>query len=189
MTSMLDPAVTRRRAVFWLTLSPALVSLRLVDSATPPAPPRLELPLKDGSLRFAVMGDAGRGSTGQMETARQMETIHALFPFDLVLMTGDNIYGSDGPADMKRKFETPYRALLDAGVRFQAARGNHDNPNQRFHVLRRPPDPDGSRLRRAAMIDDLCPLQFEQPHPFIDPCGRRLLGRVGRRIGGALLHA
>jgi 3',5'-cyclic AMP phosphodiesterase CpdA len=50
-------------------------------------------------------------------------------------MLGDNIYGSDAPADMLKKFATPYKPLLDAGVVFHAALGNHDNPNQRFYKL------------------------------------------------------
>ena len=50
------------------------------------------------------------------------------FPYDLVLMLGDNFYGSQRPADLVKKFELPYKPLLDAGVRFQAAIGNHDEP-------------------------------------------------------------
>jgi len=47
-----------------------------------------------------------------------------------VLMLGDNIYDSHTPADYVAKFERPYKALLDAGVTFQAAIGNHDDPAQ-----------------------------------------------------------
>ncbi len=52
------------------------------------------------------------------------------FPFDLVLMLGDNIYDSHTAADYRSKFEEPYKALLEAGVTFQAAIGNHDDANQ-----------------------------------------------------------
>jgi 3',5'-cyclic AMP phosphodiesterase CpdA len=65
--------------------------------------------------------------------AKQMAAFYKQFPFELMLMVGDNIYGTDTPADMKNKFETPYKPLADAGVKFQAALGNHDNPNQRFY--------------------------------------------------------
>jgi hypothetical protein len=44
-------------------------------------------------------------------------------------------YGSDTPAEMASKFDTPYKALLDVGVVFHAALGNHANPNQRFYKL------------------------------------------------------
>jgi hypothetical protein len=133
MKSMLDARVSRRRALFWLSLSPALASVRSEDIQAAPPAPTLDLPLKEGSLRFAVMGDTGRGDRGQIEMAKEIEIIHAMYPFDLVLMVGDNIYGSDSPADMQRKFERPYEALLQRGVKFQAALGNHDNPNQRFY--------------------------------------------------------
>jgi len=59
---------------------------------------------------------------------------HDEFPFDFVIMMGDNIIGADTPVEMADKFETPYKPLLDAGVEFRAALGNHDNPNQRFYA-------------------------------------------------------
>jgi hypothetical protein len=131
---MLDATVTRRRATFWLALSPALLSVRFVDTiAQTPSDTSLKLPLKEGSVRFAIMGDTGRGDRGQLEMAKQMEAVYKRFPFEVVIMCGDNIYGADGPGEMQRKFDTPYKALLDAGVKFQAALGNHDNPNQRFY--------------------------------------------------------
>ena len=49
-------------------------------------------------------------------------------PFDLVIMLGDNMYGSQQPADFVKKFEQPYAPLLSAGVKFQASLGNHDRP-------------------------------------------------------------
>jgi 3',5'-cyclic AMP phosphodiesterase CpdA len=55
------------------------------------------------------------------------------FPFDFVLMLGDNIYGGGSPRDFVTKFETPYRTLLDAGVSFYAAIGNHDDPAEIFY--------------------------------------------------------
>jgi 3',5'-cyclic AMP phosphodiesterase CpdA len=42
-------------------------------------------------------------------------------------MAGDNIYGSESARDLQKKFETPYKPLLDANVRFYAALGNHDD--------------------------------------------------------------
>jgi Calcineurin-like phosphoesterase len=97
--------------------------------------PRLTLPLADGSCRFAVIGDTGTGGDPQYRVATRMAEVRRRFPFDLVLMLGDNIYGRDTAADMERKFERPYKALLDAGVQFRAALGNHDDPSQRFYAL------------------------------------------------------
>jgi 3',5'-cyclic AMP phosphodiesterase CpdA len=112
--------------------------------------PSLSLPLKEGSVRFLVMGDTGQGDPGQYDTAREMAALRQQFPFEFVIMVGDNIYGSDTPADYVKKFETPYKPLLDAGVKFYATLGNHDNPNQssyklfnmggqRYYTFRAPP--------------------------------------------------
>jgi hypothetical protein len=95
-----------------------------------PAPGALALPLKDGSVRFAVIGDVGRGDTAQYDIAKQMIAWRTKFGFDFVLMLGDNIYPPHTPDDYRRKFEDPYRPLLDAGVTFHAAIGNHDDDGQ-----------------------------------------------------------
>ncbi len=128
--------VSRLLVVSWLALCPApTVPLDKATAAQAPVTSTLTLPRKDGSVRFAVMGDTGRDSREQYEVAKQMAAFHDQFPFDFVIMLGDNIYGSDAPADMRTKFETPYKPLLDAGVVFHAVLGNHDNPNQRFYEL------------------------------------------------------
>jgi hypothetical protein len=93
----------------------------------------LQLPLKQKSVRFAVIGDMGTGLKPQYETARQMAQWHERFPFDFVLMLGDNLYGRQEPRDIKKKFEEPYQPLLNAGVKFYASLGNHDNPNECYY--------------------------------------------------------
>lgn len=98
--------------------------------ALSPAPGELALPLRDGSVRFAVIGDSGRGDQAQHEVARQMLAWRARFPFEFVVMLGDNIYPPNTPQDYLTKFEEPYRALLNAGVTFHAAIGNHDPPGE-----------------------------------------------------------
>jgi len=80
-----------------------------------------------------VIGDSGTGETPQYQVARQLSDLHAVFPFDFVIMLGDNLYGGQRPTDFKKKFEDPYKPLLKAGVNFYASLGNHDNPNQRFY--------------------------------------------------------
>lgn len=84
------------------------------------------LPTVGGSVKFAVMGDMGTGDKPQYDVAAQMAAAHQRFPFDTVIMLGDNLYGSQKPADFVQKFEKPYKPLLDAGVKFYAALGNHD---------------------------------------------------------------
>lgn len=84
------------------------------------------LPNAAGSLKFAVIGDNGTGEREQYEVAAEMTRQHQQFGYDLVLMVGDNFYGSQRPADLAKKFADPFKPLLDAGVRFRAALGNHD---------------------------------------------------------------
>lgn len=87
------------------------------------------------SVTFAVIGDSGTGDRMQYDVARQMLIEHERVAFDLVLMLGDNVYGGHGVDDFVRKFERPYKPLLDAGVRFYAALGNHDDQASRFYSL------------------------------------------------------
>jgi hypothetical protein len=93
----------------------------------------LKLPLKPKSVRFAAIGDNGTGTREQYDVAAQMARLHQRFPFEFVLMLGDNIYGGQTAADFKLKFEDPYKPLLDESVKFYASLGNHDNPNERFY--------------------------------------------------------
>ena len=86
-----------------------------------------------GSLTFAVIGDNGTGDKEEYETAQQLTTAHERSPFPFVIMVGDNIYGSERPQDFVKKFEAPYRSLLDGGVKFYASLGNHDSREQRYY--------------------------------------------------------
>jgi hypothetical protein len=107
-------------------------------TAKPPAPAvagETLPPTAENSVRFAIVGDTGTGERGQYETAAMMTRSRAVFPYEFVIMVGDNMYGSERPQDFKRKFETPFQPLLDAKVSFYASLGNHDDPNQRFYKL------------------------------------------------------
>jgi predicted phosphodiesterase len=95
----------------------------------------LALPNRPDSLKFAAIGDNGTGERPQYEVAEQMTKFQAKFPFDLVIMLGDNMYGGQKPADFIRKFEQPYAALLAANVKFQASLGNHDRPESASYSL------------------------------------------------------
>jgi Calcineurin-like phosphoesterase len=113
-----------------------LISALLLLSFSLPGPAGdLLLPLRNNSIRFAVIGDSGTGDKGQLEIGGQLADFRTKFLFEFVIMLGDNLYGGEGPGDYQRKFERPYKALLDAGVKFYASLGNHDNPNQRFYKL------------------------------------------------------
>lgn len=99
------------------------------------SPVKLTLPVKAGSVRFAVIGDTGTGTRQQKELAEVMVRYREIFPFEFVLMMGDNLYGGEKPDDFKKKFQDVYQRLLDDKVKFYAALGNHDESNQRFYEL------------------------------------------------------
>jgi 3',5'-cyclic AMP phosphodiesterase CpdA len=122
------------------TSPPVLLVLALVAGLPFGQPP--PLPNAAGSLKFAVMGDNGTGDQPQYEVGRQLATAHAAFPFDLVIMLGDNMYGGQKPEDFVNKFEKPYAPLLAAGVKFQASLGNHDRPD---NVSYKPYNMNGQR--------------------------------------------
>ena len=95
----------------------------------------LRLPNKPDSVKFGVIGDSGEPSSGQIAIARQMAAWRGRFPFTFVLMAGDNLYGTERARDYERKFSGPYKALIDADVKFYAALGNHDDDGQTQYKL------------------------------------------------------
>lgn len=102
-------------------------------SRTANAPVTLTLPNKEGSVRFLVIGDTGTGTDQQQQLADVMLRYRQAFPYEFVLMLGDNMYGSEKAIDYREKFENIYRPLLDQKIKFYAALGNHDESNQRFY--------------------------------------------------------
>jgi DNA repair exonuclease SbcCD nuclease subunit len=95
------------------------------------------------SIRFAVVGDTGTGGKAQYEVAARLATSRVRFPFDFVLLMGDNLYGGESPRDFQTKFELPFQKLLTQGVRFYATLGNHDEPSRQ--TVYKPFNMDGSR--------------------------------------------
>jgi 3',5'-cyclic AMP phosphodiesterase CpdA len=95
----------------------------------------LTLPNQKDSLKFAVIGDSGTGNSDQYRLAKKFAEVRQRYPFEFVLMMGDNMYGGENARDFERKFEIPYKPVLDAGVKFYASLGNHDSPNQRMYKL------------------------------------------------------
>jgi predicted phosphodiesterase len=120
-------AIPERRFLITLVLVAASIAALFAQTA--------QLPNRPGSLKFLALGDNGTGDREQYELAQQMVKARESFPFDLAIMLGDNMYGSQRPADYVRKFEQPYAPLLAAGVRFQASIGNHDRPEQVSYKL------------------------------------------------------
>jgi hypothetical protein len=112
-------------------------------TAAPAAMPTASLPKDKDSVKFLVIGDTGTGGRAQYEVGQRIAEAYKSFPFEFAIMLGDNLYGSEGPSAYVNKFEKPYKPLLDAGVKFYASLGNHDEPAQRFY---KPFNMDGKRF-------------------------------------------
>jgi predicted phosphodiesterase len=104
-------------------------------AAVAPAAQDLTLPNAKDSLKIAVIGDSGTGDSAQYKVAERLIAVREKFPYEFVLMMGDNLYSGSAPKDFTKKFETPYKPLLDSGMKFYATLGNHDNPNERFYKM------------------------------------------------------
>jgi 3',5'-cyclic AMP phosphodiesterase CpdA len=104
-----------------------------VSPVAAPAPQSI-LPRARDSVKFLVIGDSGTGGRQQFEVAARIVEARKTFAFTRALMLGDNLYGRNNAAAYRNKFERPYAALLEGGVKFYAALGNHDDPAQRFYA-------------------------------------------------------
>jgi predicted MPP superfamily phosphohydrolase len=118
-----------------LPAAPPRGSAAVVETQQPAAGLTLTVPNRADSVKFAVLGDFGTGSREQYELANVMQRVHDQYRYEFVILVGDNLYGSERPQDFKKKFEDPYKPLLDAGVKFYASLGNHDAREQRYYKL------------------------------------------------------
>lgn len=103
----------------WLIVVLTLVALSLSGLAQSAAP-------ADAEVIFAIIGDTGTAEEGQFEIGKRLNECQEKFKYDFVIMLGDNIYDDFSPKGYKERFEEPYKALLEKGVKFHAVLGNHD---------------------------------------------------------------
>src|SRR5262249_11787867 len=108
-----------------------VIASALLVGAIGAAAQDVSLPNQPDSLKFAIIGDSGTGSSSQYKVAEKLIAARAKFPYEFVLMMGDNLYSGNGPKDYQKKFEEPYKPLLDSGLKFYAALGNHDNTDEK----------------------------------------------------------
>jgi predicted phosphodiesterase len=125
-------------------MSKAIIALALAAAGIgAPAAQGVAPPSKAEVLKFAIIGDSGTGDSAQYKIGEQLVAAKATFPYEFVLMLGDNLYYGSGQKDYRKKFETPYKTLLDSGMKFYATLGNHDNTNEKFY---RPFNMNGERF-------------------------------------------
>jgi len=162
-----------------VVVTPQPANRASIEGISTSAQSLLKLPNHEGSLKFLVLGDFGTGTPQQYELAAQMAKFIASFHTKIVITVGDNIFGRQGPQDFKKKFEEPYKELLDAGVKFYASLGNHDsreqtryapfNMNGRTYYSFKAPQQDVKFL--AIESDYLTPKQIEWLQHELDERG------------------
>lgn len=77
-------------------------------------------------VRFAAIGDNGSGGRQAMAVAARMAHTYRERPFGLVALLGDISYYGNFEDRYDDVFARPMRPLIDAGVGFELAIGNHD---------------------------------------------------------------
>ena len=77
-------------------------------------------------LRFAAIGDNGSGGRQAMAVATRLAETYQQTPFGLVAHLGDISYYGNLEERYVEVFERPMAPLIDAGVGFELAIGNHD---------------------------------------------------------------
>jgi hypothetical protein len=79
------------------------------------------------AYRFVAIGDWGAGTQFQKDVAHQMWCAYQKEPFEAALLLGDNIYENGNVKKLgKAFFNDTYTPLIESGVHFLAALGNHD---------------------------------------------------------------
>ncbi|AFY72539.1 putative phosphohydrolase [Synechococcus sp. PCC 7502] len=112
--------ISRRQVLFGIGGSGLVagLGLQLVGQST--------IQSKNSDWQFVGVADTGMGDQGQYAVANAMSNYYNQSPYSSVLLAGDNIYGIGEIERVKEVFEQPYAALLQNGVKFYAALGNHD---------------------------------------------------------------
>lgn len=111
--------------------------------------PDLTLPLVDGSIRFAVLGNTDPELRLQYETLQRLKDFHLKFPFQFMLMIGDDDRSnSASPVEMDRISQLLHD-LSSSGVEFflspgrqqqwREISGQGDQENRRYYSFKRGP--------------------------------------------------
>lgn len=80
----------------------------------------------DDRLSFVALGDNGSGGRQALAVAERMARLYRVAPYGLVALLGDICYYGDFRKRFTTVFERPLGPLIDAGVGFELAVGNHD---------------------------------------------------------------
>lgn len=114
-----------------LVLDQYLWPLLRNEDLIPGVPPNIDLVPEawtetSDSFRFAAIGDNGSGGRQAMAVARQMALAYRDLPYGFVSLLGDISYYGSFERRFHDVFVKPMGPLIDAGVDFELAIGNHD---------------------------------------------------------------
>src|SRR5687768_6698321 len=79
-----------------LAAGPAAIAQNPAPAKPGPAAPKqaAAAPAADAeALKFAVIGDSGTGGSAQQRVAERLISSRTTFPYEFILMLGDNLYG------------------------------------------------------------------------------------------------
>jgi hypothetical protein len=101
------------------------------EDLIPGTPPNIELrphawTTTEHQVRFAAIGDNGSGGRQAMAVATRLAETYRELPFGLVALLGDISYYGNFEERYNEVFAEPMAPLIDAGVGFELAIGNHD---------------------------------------------------------------
>jgi 3',5'-cyclic AMP phosphodiesterase CpdA len=113
------------------TLAGAVWPLLSNEDLLPGPPPDITLSphaweTEDDRLSFVVLGDNGSGGRQALAVAERMARMYQKAPYGLVALLGDICYYGNFRRRFDTVFSRPLGPLVDAGVGFELAIGNHD---------------------------------------------------------------
>jgi hypothetical protein len=114
-----------------VTLGGAVWPLLTKEDLLPGDAPNVQLTAQawdtaPGRLAFAALGDNGSGGRQALAVAERMARMYEKSPYGLVTLLGDICYYGNIRKRFDTVFKRPLRPLIDAGVDFELAIGNHD---------------------------------------------------------------
>jgi len=99
------------------------------SQSLPPAEALLAKVLKPNvkTMSWITLGDTGSAMSSQFQIAARMGELTAKRPVDAIIIVGDVVYERGDVATLgEARFKKPYKALMDKGIPFWTALGNHD---------------------------------------------------------------
>ena len=105
---------------------PLLSCEDLLPGATGAAPAPRAWDTADDRLSFVALGDNGSGGRQALAVAERMAQLYRATPCGLVALLGDICYYGNFRQRFDTVFRRPLGPLIDAGVGFELAIGNHD---------------------------------------------------------------